>query len=296
MTSTSDEQRSLRGIAPGKINLHLRITGKRDDGYHLIESLVLPIDLTDEIVLAPRDDGRLIVHCPALPRLETDDNLIIKAARWFFRQFDIPPGEQGADIALRKRIPLGAGLGGGSADAATVLRLLEERHGRSLAEAGLLNETWRIGADVAACYTHLPCWVEGIGEIVVEAVELPKIAILLANPGFEVSTRWAYEATSSEMLTNVGNDAKRGRRFTDLKEIIQVLCNDLEAVTFRKHPVLSEMKGALVECGAQAAMMTGSGPTIYGLFDRNEQAQDAKDRLASEWTSWTFWAASNFVG
>jgi len=263
--------------APAKINLFLRVIGRRADGYHLLLTLMQKVDLFDEIELRACDVGiRLRSRGGGVP--ETRDNLVYRAAELFLQALRVKGGllKAGVDIALTKKIPVAAGLGGGSSDAAATLKGLNElyRCGYSadeLAEMGL-----RLGADVPFFLAKAPAALAtGIGEILQPVEPLQGQNILLVNPGFAVSTRWVYrnfaltERGDSSILKNsqeVAALTSNGYGHEQGNWERAVPHNDLESVTIAKYPEIERIKTELVANGASVALMSGSGPTVFGLF------------------------------
>lgn len=263
--------------APAKINLFLRVVGRRADGYHLLKTLMQKVSLFDEIELRACDAG-IHLRCRGGGVPETKDNLVYRAAELFLQALRGKVGrlKAGVDIALTKKIPVAAGLGGGSSDAAATLKGLNElyRGGCSadeLAEIGL-----QLGADVPFFLAEAPAaFATGIGEILQPVEPLQGQNILLVNPGFTVSTRWVYrnfaltERESSSILKNSQEVAAmalgaNGCGHADPERVD--LYNDLESVTVAKYPEIERIKVDLVANGASAALMSGSGPTVFGLF------------------------------
>ncbi len=276
-----------------KINLGLRITGVRPDGMHLIDSLFWPLaEPHDELILTPRTDGRLIVHCDD-PSLDPGQNTLTRAhARLAALAGEAP----GADVRLVKGVPSGAGLGGGSADAAALLRWLNNRLARPLPDATLAACAAAVGADVPFFLHACPCRVQGIGERITPMPELaPSLSgwsVLLLCPDVHVSTPWAYGAWDRQQaaapenrLTSVCSD-DRYLAFRTLGASLSrdrtVLANDLEPVVFKAHPELERLKAALLKQGAAGAAMSGSGSALFGLFPPS--AATACHDLARQWT------------
>jgi 4-diphosphocytidyl-2-C-methyl-D-erythritol kinase len=264
-------------VAPAKINLCLRVLARRPDGYHELETLMQKVELADRIHLRLGVEGiRLVCSGADLPCDE--GNLVYRAARDFLRAVG---SEQGVDVDLEKRIPVAAGLGGGSSDAAAVLKGLNILLGTGFSEERLREFGKALGADVPFFVSEHPAaWATGIGDILQPAATLGDCWIVLANPGFAVSTKWVYENFA---LTTGGNPYKLGRvpRHSGCVSPGSGVCgghfcNDLEFVTLARHPEVGVMKEELLACGATAAMMSGSGPTVFGIF------HDAKQAVASQ--------------
>lgn len=270
----------MRILAPAKVNLYLRITGRRADGYHLLDSVMVPINLCDELeITAENQTGRetdrnpqITVTCddPALPTDET--NLAYKAVVVFCKEAGVFAK---ISIALRKRIPFGAGLGGGSSDAATVLKSLNQLFSQRFSEHQLCAFAVRLGADVPFFIPCRPARVEGIGEILTFVPPLPPRWLVLVVPPFGVSTPWAYrqfdalpartEATSTAL-----------RQFVDGHwPPVTSLVNDLEQAVLPAYPAIDQIKAHLLHAGADGALMSGSGSSVFGIFSREERAEQA---------------------
>lgn len=281
--------------APAKINLCLRVLGRRPDGYHELASVFQMVGLYDDVTVRPRRRGiALEVDGAELPC--GPGNLAYDAAVALAREAGVAAG---ASIHLTKRIPLGAGLGGGSSDAAVVLlglnRLWKLRWPRIRLAA--LGAT--LGSDVPFFFFGPTAWVTGRGERVAPAPRLRPSAskslrrwAVLVNPGFAVSTRWAFEALgaprlpASIRLTNGGGAYKMSRFSKASPSAVWSMANDLEAVSAAKYPVIEEIKARLLKSGARVARMSGSGPTVFGLFATRAEARRACKALSPSWRQW----------
>jgi 4-diphosphocytidyl-2-C-methyl-D-erythritol kinase len=261
---------------PAKVNLHLRVLGKRPDGYHDIVSLLVPVDTWDSVEVSLKEgETELLCDDPLLP---TDDgNLAYKAAKLYLDEVGF---DGGARIHLRKAIPVGAGLGGGSSDAAGVLLALNLLlEGKASGEELLL---WggRLGADVPFFLMDGPCIARGIGEIL-EPVDIHvPLHMVLWYPGWQVSTKWAYENFRGG-LTRREKNFKIPRIVEHWEEILALLHNDLESVTQSVHPWVAMAKERLLELGAKGTLMSGSGPTVFGVFDSQEAALRALEEIGA---------------
>lgn len=261
----SDPQTSLHLLAPAKINLFLHVLGRRPDGYHDLETWMQKLDLVDEITLHIRKDGKIDLACDDQSLPADAGNLAWKAAEMFFSASRRGKG-CGVDIHLEKRIPIAAGLGGGSSDAGTVLRGLNAYFDSEFSENELLAMALRLGADVPFFVTgHDAVLAGGVGEIMQPVPALAGYSFLLINPGFSVSTRWVFENLA---LTRRYKKSKLPgfQKCTSGSLPLDELINDLEQVTLVRHPEIEDMKKTLIAAGAKAAMMSGSGPTVFGVF------------------------------
>lgn len=259
--------------SPAKVNLYLRVLRKREDGYHDILSLMQQISLCDEMAFASTGGG-IVLRCPGSDLPEDRGNIVYRAAEAFFSRIGAPPG---VEITIRKRIPIGAGLGGGSSNAATTLMTLNEMHGSPLAREELMRIGAGIGADVPFFIFGKSAWASGVGDRLADAPSLPPLWFLLINPGFEVSTKMVYQGLNYGLTKHPIK--YRIPFFYTVEELIQGLVNDLEGVTLHMHPVLDQIKNSLLKGGARGALMSGSGPTVFGLFTDEKSVCQAEEKL-----------------
>lgn len=266
-------------IAGCKVNLGLRITGVRPDGYHEIDSLFYPLARPcDQLKLRVTETHGIVVRCegPARATLDESDNTLTRAYAAFAAA--VASSTPGLEVRLRKGIPSGAGLGGGSSDAAALLRWLNSRATTPLDAQTLAAVALSVGADVPFFLHEGPCRVRGIGEIV-EPTEpdLSGMRLVLVCPDIHVSTQRAFadydahmaSAGDSESQNNLTRDqSKANGTFLSRGQFDADLDNDLETVVFARHPELADIKATLLRCGAAAASMSGSGSSILGLFGR----------------------------
>ena len=274
-----------------KVNLYLKVLNKRTDGYHDIASLMQKIDLADEMEFRAAGTG-IRLSCPGSGLPEDSRNLVHRAARAIL---DAAGEKRGIEIVLRKKIPTGAGLGGGSSNAATTLAAINEVLKLGFSREDLIGMGSKIGADVPFFIYGGRAWAFGIGEVLKPAGDIPDMSFLLVNPGFEVSTKTVYEGLN--LSVNFG--LTKGpttfnipvfNRSGGLKDIAGMLHNDLEAVTLNLHPQLKEIKKELLRCGALASLMSGSGPTVFGVFEDEEGASRAAAELKME-SGWSVFTA-----
>jgi 4-diphosphocytidyl-2-C-methyl-D-erythritol kinase len=261
--------------AYAKINLGLRIIERRTDGYHSIETIFHRIALWDTLRLEPSPSGiELTCTDPALP---TDrSNLCWRAVEALQTECGTP---RGAVIHLDKRIPSGAGLGGGSSDAAAILRHLPALWDAEIPDARLMELGAGIGSDVPYFLQNKSAYAEGRGELLTPfELSLP-YWILLVNPGIHVSTPWAYKEYSKKL--SAGHRVPRGSLFShadrSMNPLEAVMHNDFEDVVFPAFPEIAELKHALCACGAAYALMSGSGSSVFGLFEQEHLAREARD-------------------
>lgn len=250
-----------------KINLGLFVTGKRPDGFHNLESVFYPVALSD--ILEVNRTGQvkgvcefentgIPIDCPA------EKNLVVKAYKLLATAYDLPAVE----IRLHKVIPYGAGLGGGSSDAAFMLKLLNEYFNLKISERGLMNYAMRLGSDCAFFIKNVPAFVEGRGELLEEiSLSLDAYTLVIVKPDCEVSTAGAYQkivpaeaAYDLRLLAELPVEKWRTK-----------VSNDFEKAVFQEHPEIRKTKEALYEAGALYASMTGSGSGVYGIFPRGTE-------------------------
>jgi 4-diphosphocytidyl-2-C-methyl-D-erythritol kinase len=263
-------------LCPAKVNLYLRVVGRRPDGYHELVSVMQPLTLADELTLTLGGDGiRLECDSPGLPT--GPENLVWRAAR----QFQDETGQkQGILLRLRKRIPIAAGLGGGSSDAAGTLLALNDLSGRPLEMARLYHLASRLGADVPFFLSREPAVGRGIGTQLNPVTLLP-YWYLLANPGVPLSTRWVYENLDLDRLP-----APPATETWDPEHPESWVRNDLGAVAFKRFPELTAILDDLKDAGAWMQGISGSGPTLFGLFPSREAAQRAGIKLRRSFQGW----------
>ena len=261
-------------FAPAKINLFFKILRRRDDGFHEIETLMAPISLGDELTIEPNESGEGIAFTTNDPTLPPgEDNLVVRAARSFFTELKKKPDVR---ISLQKKIPHGAGLGGGSSDAASTLLGLNELHGRPLNPPRLTTLAAALGSDVPFFLAQGAARCRGRGEIVEPVEPLPPLSLLLLKPEFGVPTPWAYRQwRDSRELPGVEYGPQQ---VGDLS-----FQNDLERPVFEKHLFLARMKGWLREQPeVAAALLSGSGSTMFAVLREAAEADALANRARAE--------------
>ena len=269
----------MRIRAPAKVNLSLRVVGKRRDGYHLIDTIMVPVSLYDEIEIKRAKPGaKLTVTCddPAIP--SGKDNLAYKAAALLLgKEAERRP----VSIHIKKRIPAGAGLGGGSSDAASVLigvnRLLNLRKSRS----ELMRMAAKIGADVPFFILGRPARARGIGERLTPIKTDRRLDLVIVYPDFPISTVWAYHNLRFKLTKNL-QKTSLNRQVWPLRSRALELINDLEQPVLRRYPRVARLKRKLAEAGAVGTLMSGSGSSVFGLFSSGDKAKKAFLRLERE--------------
>jgi 4-diphosphocytidyl-2-C-methyl-D-erythritol kinase len=282
--------------APAKVNLTLRVLGRRADGYHEIESLVAFADFGDCLSFAHSGDLTLTVRGPgAAAAGEGNDNLVHKAARALAaRRPDIALGA----FDLDKRLPVAAGLGGGSSDAAAALRLLAAANAIARDDADLYAAARATGADVPVCLDPRPRIMRGIGEILSAPLKLPPLPALLVNPGVALPTKAVFAAWKPAAAPPAALDVAALSTLTKAEELLRFLAiqaNDLEAPAIALQPVIAEVLTALRElAGCGLARMSGSGATCFGLFSSANEAAAAEKVLSAAQPGW--WVKATTLG
>jgi 4-diphosphocytidyl-2-C-methyl-D-erythritol kinase len=291
---------SLSLNAPAKINWFLNVLGLRDDGFHEIRSLMQKISLYDMLTFSPSNDLTL----QSDTSIPVEQNLVYKAALLLKSTCGI---DKGALITLNKNIPAGAGLGGGSSDAASTLLGLNKLWSLNLSTEYLCNIAEQLGSDVPFFLYGPIAFSHGRGEKITPCKIEKSVNLLLVKPPFPVSTAWAYgEYKNSrqntedrnqdtgdqtyEELTKKDNEADNIEYFirliekAELRDLADILRNDLESVTIKSFPVISEIKNRLKEQGAIFSMMSGSGSAVFGIFRSAEEAEKASKAFKDHWT------------
>lgn len=262
--------------APAKVNLWLRVFRSDATGYHPLDTLFCAIDLSDRIEIKHASEGiRLNVHGADLGPLET--NLAYRAAREYYHEIGLTPA---IEMALHKQIPAGAGLGGGSSDAAAVLRALQQMHDHRLPEQDLFALSARLGSDVPFFLCHSPlAHAKGRGEVLNALPALPQRHVLVVMPAFSISTRDAYQwLDDSGVLIEAEDSFTRAESWNDVE---QIAVNDFEQVLFPRFPALQQLRDALRQTGARIALVSGSGSAVVGVYADGSQAEQARTALAS---------------
>ena len=282
--------------APAKVNLTLRVLGRRADGYHDIESLVAFAACGDRLSFAPGGELTLAVHGPhAGAAGAAGDNLVLKAARALKAR--IPSVTLGA-FDLDKNLPVAAGLGGGSADAAAALRLIARANGVAGDDRRLYEAACATGADVPVCLDPRPRLMRGIGEILSEPVILPALPAVLVNPRVGLATKEVFAGWAPAAVSAAALDLAALSNVTGGDQLLRLLAaqeNDLESAATAFAPVIADVLTALRALpGCRLARMSGSGATCFGLFSSSAAASAAAKRLHGEHSNW--WIAETTLG
>jgi 4-diphosphocytidyl-2-C-methyl-D-erythritol kinase len=266
----------MRFLSPAKVNLHLEVLGRRADGYHEIQTLMSRIDLWDQMEVHEGGEGiRLVAEGDeAIPG--GMDNLACRAAAMFCREFGI---QGNLEIRIRKRIPVGAGLGGGSGNAATTLMALNDLFRAGRDEKFLMGLGSRLGADVPFFIFRRPALARRKGEELTP-VQLPApLWFLMLVPPFQISTAWAYE-TYDRLAGKQKKATPLRYSYPTVMDVLPILKNDLEIPALSRHPEIGWMKEELIRRGAKGALMSGSGPVVFGLFTDPEETRRTAQALA----------------
>ena len=278
--------------APAKVNLTLRVLGRRADGYHELESLVAFAGVGDALTFAPGDALTLTVSGPTAPAAgDSADNLVLKAARALAERI---AGLTLGRFALSKRLPVAAGLGGGSADAAAALRLLAHANGIALDDPRLMQAAQATGADVPVCLDPRPRLMRGVGDVLSAPLDLPRLFAVLINPGVAVSTREVFAALN---LPPAAPPALAGAPPPPSALLAEIASgrNDLEQPAIELEPVIADVLSIINKLpGCRLARMSGSGATCFGLFETNAAATAAARTVRVGYPQW--WVRATVLG
>lgn len=267
------EKRNYRARA--KINLALDVCRRLENGYHEVRMVMQMVDIYDELEFKRRDDPDIILSVSSRDYLgNLENNLIFRAAKLMKQQYNI---QHGVEIKLKKNIPVAAGMAGGSTDAAATMLAMNEMYELGLSREQLMEQAVRLGADIPFCIMGGTALAEGIGEKLSPLPPPPKASLLIVKPPVMVSTQWVYERLRLDKLERhpdidgMVDALKRG----DLKEITDHMENVMETVTEKEHPIITDIKKMMLGNGAMNAMMSGSGPSIFGVFHKEDTARAA---------------------
>jgi len=267
---------TLKALA--KINLGLDVLGRRDNGYHDVRMVMQTIYLYDNVTMEKTEEAGIQLECNLFYLPVDETNIAYKAAKLLMDEFDI---KEGVRIVLDKHIPVAAGLAGGSANAAAVLVGMNRLFSLGLSGQELMERGVSLGADVPYCVMRGTVLAEGIGEILTPLPPLPKCYVLIAKPGISVSTKTVYEKLDSQEITEHPDidGILEGLDKQDIHKVAASMGNVLETVTIGDYPIIEEIKHVMKEEGALNAMMSGSGPTVFGMFDDKSKARQAQERI-----------------
>lgn len=267
---------TLKALA--KINLGLDVIGRRENGYHDVRMVMQTIYLYDNVTICKTQEPgiRLETNLGYLP--VNDENIAYKAAKMLIDEFEI---KEGVHITLDKHIPVAAGLAGGSSNAAAVLVGMNRLFQLGLSQKDLMERGVSLGADVPYCVMRGTVLAEGIGEILTPLSPLPKCYVLIAKPGINVSTKMVYEKLDSHEIEEHPDidGILEGLEKQDIQKIALSMGNVLERVTIEEYPIIEDIKNVMKQEGAINAMMSGSGPTVFGIFEECRLAKAAQQKI-----------------
>jgi len=261
-------------LAPAKINLTLHVTGQRDDGYHLLDSLVMFADKGDRISVSLAEETTLQVEGRMSDGVPVDEtNLMVRAARLM----DVPVA-----MKVKKKLPNAAGLGGGSSDAAAVLTAISLITGKPIPEHAI-----ELGADVPVCLKRAPARMRGIGDRVDAVSQMPSLEAVLVNPGRPVATAAVFKHLEKKDNPPMPDELPRGKTATQLVEWLSTMRNDLQGPAMAAEPVIAQVFDTLSKTpGCMLTRMSGSGGTCFGIYSDKETARSAAGRLREQNPSW----------
>lgn len=267
---------TLKALA--KINLGLDVLGRRENGYHDVRMVMQTIYLYDNVTLEKTEEAGIHLESNLFYLPVDNTNIAYKAAKLLMDEFDI---KEGVRIVLDKHIPVAAGLAGGSANAAAVLVGMNRLFSLGLTQKDLMERGVSLGADVPYCVMRGTVLAEGIGEILTPLPPLPKCCVLIAKPGISVSTKTVYEKLDSQEIGGHPDidGILEGLDNQDIYKVASSMGNVLETVTIGDYPIIEEIKDVMKTAGALNAMMSGSGPTVFGIFDDRSKAKEAQQKL-----------------
>ncbi len=266
--------------APAKINLAIDVIAKRPDGYHEISTIMQSISLYDIITLEANGSGEVSVNTDSQFVPSGSTNIVYKTVELIRSKYNI---EDGIEVHIEKNIPVAAGLAGGSTDAAAAIKLLNKALNLRMSKAEIYDFAKSIGSDVSFCIEGGTALGEGLGERLTLLPEIPDCYILLVKPDISVSTKKVYEGIELNKISE-RPDIKGMVKAIKNKDIIGLskkLCNVLETVTIKQYPMVKELKHKLMEYGALGSLMSGSGPSVFGIFDDTEKVYSAYDSMKS---------------
>lgn len=267
--------------AYGKINLGLDVIRKRTDGYHDLDMIMQMVDVYDDVIITKIEGSEIIVKTDTTVLSNGKDNLAYMAAKILMDEFGIT---QGLEIKINKRIPIAGGMAGGSSDCATTLVGVNQMFDLGLSKEELMERGVKLGADVPYCILGGTAIARGIGEILTSLPTPPECHVIIAKPPVSVSTAFVYghirpkEITKRPDIEEMANAIKE----QDLYKMSKLLYNVMEDVTIPQYPVIQDIKNVMLTNGALNAIMSGSGPTVFGLYDNEEKAKQTVEQLKTK--------------
>lgn len=281
--------------APAKINVRLDVLGKRHDGYHDLRMINTAVSIFDDIECELIERG-IVVECEndaAVPNGEK--NIVYGVAKEILAYSN---KNVGVKITIKKNIPSAAGMGGGSSNAASVLMGLNDMLKINLPKIKLMDIGLRFGADVPFFISQSPAIATGVGENITRIKKMPKLPLVIVSPNIKVSTKWVFEKVEASNDNEPSSASASGDipvQFATKKSIIRYLNNDLENVTSKIYPVVNDIKTILRKAGALACQMTGSGPSVFGIFSNKETAEAASKKVGSAMDDCRVFVAENLI-
>lgn len=281
--------------AYGKINLSLDVVGKREDGYHLVRMIMQTVDIWDRLTIERADHGEIRLQIQGSDLSAGPDNLVCRAAKAMQEAFGL---EDGFDITLEKHIPAAAGMAGGSADAAAVLTGIRDMYSLWAGNDRLCEIGLSLGADVPYCVAGGTALCEGIGEVLTPLPDWMQCELVVVKPDIDVATPWVYKAYDAIPEKDIRHPDVDGMvaaiKKRDLPGMAALCGNVLEQQTGSVYPIIGELENVLKEEGTLNAVMTGSGPTVFGIYEKREDAERALSRLEKEYPGFAKFR-TNFV-
>lgn len=267
--------------AYGKINLGLDVIRKRPDGYHDLDMIMQMVDVYDDVIIEKKAGEEIVVKADAAVLSNGKDNLAYMAAKMLFDEFGI---KSGVEITIHKRIPIAGGMAGGSSDCATTLIGINEMFNLGLSKQQLMERGVKLGADVPYCVLGGTAIARGIGEVLTPLPTPPQCHVIIAKPPISVSTAYIYGHIRPDEITKRPDIEQMtlAIKEQDLNKLSDLLYNVMEEVTVSEYPVIEKLKSIMLENGALNSIMSGSGPTVFGLFDDRKKAQAAMKALDSK--------------
>ena len=264
-----------------KINLGLDVIRKRPDGYHDLDMIMQMVDVYDDVIIEKKAGEEIVVKADAAVLSNGKDNLAYMAAKMLFDEFGI---KSGVEITIHKRIPIAGGMAGGSSDCATTLIGINEMFNLGLSKQQLMERGVKLGADVPYCVLGGTAIARGIGEVLTPLPTPPQCHVIIAKPPISVSTAYVYGHIRPDEITKRPDIEQMtlAIKEQDLNKLSDLLYNVMEEVTVSEYPVIEKLKSIMLENGALNSIMSGSGPTVFGLFDDREKAQAAMRALDSK--------------
>lgn len=269
--------------AYAKVNLGLDVVGKTENGYHLLRSVMQQIDLYDVITLEKLEGKSGVIEFETgSEEIPVDQsNLAYKAAMLMYDNYEIADGVK---ITLDKRIPVAAGMAGGSTDGAAVLKGMNELFGLGCSQEKLMEHGVKLGADIPFCIMGNTALAEGIGEKLTPLHSIPEMTLLITKPKLNVSTKYVYQHLQLDTVKHPDTDGiLDAMKNKDLTKMIACLGNVLESVTGAEYPIIGELEQKILSAGADGAIMSGSGPTVFGIFASEEAAKKAEEVISKDY-------------